>query len=145
MLFVLAFTLLGLGLFFLHQVYKTEDKEPRQLNATMIIIGSIFGFILLWLSLHSGIENENIATMISLVIYTIIGLICYFYGLINGKKCRKIYGGVVVGLVVIRLLLIDIQMMDLTGRIITFFLIGTLLVSTAFIGKNIKKQSISDK
>ncbi|MDO9399384.1 MAG: hypothetical protein Q7T79_01705 [bacterium] len=139
-LLVLALTLIGLGLFFLHKVYEVKDKEPRQLNATMIIIGSIYGYMLLWLSLHSGLKDDNTAIMISLVIYTIIGLICYFYGLINQKKCRKIYGGVIVGLVVARLFLVDIWGMDLTGKIITFFLIGTLLISTAFLGKKQKNN-----
>ncbi|MEK9130300.1 MAG: DUF2339 domain-containing protein [Patescibacteria group bacterium] len=140
-LLVLTLTLLMLGLFYLHKVRKVENKEPRRLNTTMIIIGSVYGYALIWLSLHSGFQNSNIATMISLVIYTIIGLICYFYGLANTKRCIKLYGGIVIGFIVARLFLIDIQEMDLAGKIVTFFLIGLLLISTAFLGK--KKQNLN--
>jgi hypothetical protein len=45
---------------------------------------------------------------------------------------------VVLGGVVLRLLLIDVWQMDLVGRIITFFVVGTLLLSTAFIKKGAK-------
>jgi hypothetical protein len=71
--------------------------------------------------------------MISLVIYTIIGLIVYSSG-----QTTKLYGGILLGFVVIHLLLIDVWYLELTGRIITFFVVGTLLMLTAFIGRNKK-------
>jgi len=134
-LLVLGLTMLGLGTFFLRHVQETGDKEPRQLNATLLIIGSAYAYVLLWLSLHVGLLNDNTAVMISLVIYTIIGLIAYFYGLANGKRGLYLYGGALVGFVVGRLLLIDVWRMELAGRIVMFFLIGALLVSTAFLGR----------
>ncbi|MBU0879444.1 DUF2339 domain-containing protein [Patescibacteria group bacterium] len=134
-LFVFCLTLFGLGLFFLRHAREVEDREPRQLNTSMIIIGSLYTHTLLWLSLHAGFQNDNTAVMVSLIIYVIIGLICYFYGLAKSRKVFKIYGGILVGLVVGRLFLIDVWMMDLAGKIATFFLIGALLVSTAFFGK----------
>lgn len=137
-LLVLGLTLLGLGAFFLWRVKEIEDKKPQRLNATLLIAGSVYAYVLLWLSLHAGLLNNNTATTISLIIYTIIGLIAYFYGLTNKKKGLRLYGGVLVGFVVGRLLLVDVWNMESAGRIITFFLIGTLLVSTAFLAK---KQS----
>ena len=74
-----------------------------------------------------------------MVIYTIIGLITYFYGMFNGKKVVQFYGGTLLGIVVLRLLLADVWRMDMGRRIATFFLVGALLISTAFIGK--KKQN----
>jgi len=138
-LLVLGLTLLGLGTFFLRCVEEINDKESQQLNAKLLIVGSIYAYLLLWLSLHAGLLNDNIAVMISLVVYTIIGLIAYFHGLANEKKGLCLYGSVLVGLVVGRLLLIDVWQMEFTGRIVMFFLIGALLVSTAFLGK--KKQN----
>ena len=134
-LLVLGLTLLGLGAFFLRRVKKIDDREPQQLNATLLIIGSAYAYVLLWLSLHAGLQNDNTAVTISLVIYTIIGLIAYFYGLANEKKGLRLYGGALVGFVVGRLLLVDVWKMELAGRVVTFFLIGALLVSTAFLGK----------
>ena len=78
--------------------------------------------------------------MVSLVVYTLAGLATHFYGKMHQRKGFEYYGGAVLGCVVARLLLVDVWGMELTGRIITFFLIGTLLVSTAFIGRK-KKAS----
>lgn len=144
-LLVLGLTLLGLGAFFLSRVKEIDDKKPQQLiHAMLLIVGSAYAYALLWLSLHAGLLNDNTAVMISLVVYTIIGLIAYFYGLANEKKGLRLYGGVLVGLVIGRLLLVDVWMMKLASRIVTFFLIGALLVSTAFLEKKRQKKEISN-
>ncbi len=131
----LGVALMGLGLFFQQCREKVQDKEPGTLSALLLIMGSIYFYALLWQSLGAAISNQNTAVMISLVVYTIIGLISYFYGLSKEKNGLRLYGGALVGLVVGRLFLVDVWEMALTGRIITFFLIGALLVSTAFLGK----------
>lgn len=143
-LLVLGLTLLGLGVFFLRRVKEIDDKKTQQLNATLLIVGSTYAYVLLWLSLHAELLNDNTAVMISLVVYTIIGLIAYFYGLANEKKGLHLYGGALVGFVVGRLLLVDVWRMELAGRIVTFFLIGALLLSTAFWGKKKQNKVISN-
>ncbi len=143
-LLVLGLTLLGLGLFFLRYVHEVEDKKSQQLNTTLLIVGSIYVWLLLWLSLHAGFQNDNTAVMISLVVYTIAGLICYFYGFTNEKKSLLFYGGTLIGLVVARLLLVDVWKMELAGRIVIFFLIGALLVSTAFLGNKKGSSNLPD-
>ena len=131
-LLVLGLTCLGLGLFFWRQA---ADKESKQFSAILLIVGSIYAYMLFWLSWRAGLANDNTAVMISLVIYTIVGLLFYFYGLANEKNGLRLYGGALIGFVVGRLFLVDIWRMELAGRIIMFFLIGALLVSTAFLGK----------
>ena len=142
-LLILGLTLLGLGAFFHRRVKEIGDKESHQTNTVLLIGGSIYMYVLLWLSLHAGLLNDNTAVMISLVVYVVIGLITYFYGLKNGKKGLRLYGSTLIGFVVGRLLLIDVWKMELAGRIVTFFLIGALLVSTAFLGRK-KNKAISD-
>ncbi len=141
---MMSLVLFGLGVFFLRHVREVEDDEPRQLNAILLIAGSAYAYALLWLSLHAALESDGTAVMISLLIYTIVGLVTYFYGLTNNKKGFQFYGGVLVGFVVARLLLVDVWSMELAGKIITFFLIGTLLVSTAFLGRKNKHKTFSD-
>ncbi|MBI4388744.1 MAG: DUF2339 domain-containing protein [Nitrospinae bacterium] len=143
-LLILGATLLGLGSFFLRRVGETEDKEPRQLNAILLIAGSAYVYALLWLSLHAVLRNDDAAVMIALAIYTVAGLIAYFHGLANEKRGLRVYGGTLVGLVVGRLLLVDVWRMELAGRIVTFFLIGALLVSTAFLGRKKQVKTIPD-
>ena len=139
-LFILALTLLGLGSVFSRPARLSLDEGTRQLNGYILVGGSIYSYILLWLSLHTALPNDNTAILISLLVYTVIGLICYFRGLATEQKGLRIYGGVVIGFVVGRLLLVDVWRMEIAVRIIMFFLVGALLVSTAFLGR--KKHEV---
>lgn len=113
---------------------KLDTKENR-ISVASYIIGSIFAYILLWLALRAGLANNDVAVFISLVVYTIVGLITYIYGSWHEKKVFRVYGGALLGFVVGRLLIVDVWQMALTQRIITFFVVGTMLISTAFIGR----------
>lgn len=134
-LLILSATILGLGLFFFRQAEAEGDEATKQNASILLVIGSIYAYILLWLSLKAGLQNDNTAVMISLVVFTLVGLISYLSGSASGKIGLRLYGGVLIGFVVGRLILIDVWKMEMAGRIITFFLVGTLLVSTAFLGK----------
>jgi uncharacterized membrane protein len=126
----------------------------QSLSKIFLVIGSIYLYILLWLSLQSGLRNfrsgeidgYSLAVFIALTIYTIIGIVSYFYGFQKNKKDLLLYGGSLIGFVVFRLLTVEIWQMQLTGRIITFFLIGILLIisSTTFLSKN-KKNNQSNQ
>jgi uncharacterized membrane protein len=138
-LLILGLTLFGLGIFFQQLAKNTETKKSQQLSAILLIAGSIYAYMLLWLSLHAGLQYNtveyNTATMFSLVIYTVVGLAFYFYGIANGKRGLRFYGDALIGFVIGRLLLVEVWEMELATKIITFFLIGALLVSTAFFKK----------
>lgn len=141
-LLVLGCVLLGLGTYFRVQAQKVKNVEPgsAQINGLLLITGSLYFYALLWLSLHAVLLEDS-ATMISLAVYTVIGLATHLTGKANNQQGFKVYGGVLLGCVVARLLLIDVWSMALSGRIITFFLVGALLISTAFVGR--KKKSVS--
>jgi len=140
-LFILGSVLFGLGLFFM-QKWNALNNSPVSLITSLLLIGgSAYAYILIWLSLHAAFTNDDIAAMMSLVIYTIIGLITYFAAAGTDNKALRMYGGSVLGLVVVRLLLVDIWNMEIAGKIVTFFLVGTLLMTTAFLGR--KKTNTS--
>lgn len=130
---IFSSVLLGLGLFF--SDHTKDDTESSSWNTVLVTIGSLYVYILLWLSLKAGIQNTNTAILISLIIYTIIGLILYFYGLAHNKKSIRLHGAILVGFVVLRLLFVDVWRMEIAGRIVVFFAIGALLISTAFLRK----------
>lgn len=141
-IFILSAVTFGLGYYFYMRAKESAaPKDIVQYSVALMIIGSAFAYILLWLSLHIVmIKSMDSATMFALVVYTLIGLFAYFYALAHNGRTLKYYGGAMLGFVVGRLILVDVWNMALTGRIITFFAIGALLMSTAFYGR--RQQAI---
>lgn len=139
-LFILALTLVALGVFFSVMKLKHANGERSETPLWLIIAGSIYCYIIIWLSLHAALKSDDTAVMFSLLIYTIFGLVTYFRGRTADSKGLRYYGGTLLLFVVGRLLLVDVWQMDITGKIITFFAVGALLLSTAFIGR--KKNNL---
>ena len=114
------------------------DNSVEKVLFTHFILGSVYFYILIWLSSHASVRNNDLATMFSLTLYTIFGLVFYIYGRLRDIVALRKYGGILLALVVGRLILVETGAMELTQRIITFFLVGILLISTAFIGRKKK-------
>lgn len=133
-LFILSATLLLLGVFFMS---LRQEGEEESIAPALFIGGSVYAYVLLWLSLHatSVIADGDTATMVSLVIYTIIGLISYAYGRMRDNKSVHYYGGTLLAFTIGHLLLIDVWHMAMSGRIVTFFIVGALVMGTAFMSK----------
>ncbi len=124
--------------FVLASVYKNISDATDEAHVTITalnIVGSAYLYVILWRVSHVWL-TADMATMTSLIVYTVVGLATNLYGQLHKHKTLRLYGGVLLGLVVARLLIVDIWEMAIPGRIVTFFLIGTLLMSTAFIGRN---------
>jgi uncharacterized membrane protein len=135
-LLVVAAALFSIGLFFRSR--RAESVSPLVLHNGYIVAGLVFLYIIIWGGFHYFVPIGDVATMMSLVTYTLIGLSTYFYGKLNDAKAAKTHGGILLGFVVGRLLLIEVWDMEMGGRIITFFLVGALLMATAFIGRKKK-------
>lgn len=133
-LLMLAVILMGLGIFLR---YMPDHKKPTDSPATngLLVAGSLYAFGLIWLSLHAALDSNDLAVMIALLIYTLIGLITYFFGRVHGMKGLGVYGGSLLGCVIGRLFIVDIWNMPLANRVVTFFVVGILLMSTAFFGR----------
>ncbi len=135
---IMAVTLAGTGLF-LRSIDTSTDKGSTKYNSFVFVLGTIYAYILLWLSLHLAVDNADSAVTISLFVYTIVGLITYIHGRARARRGFVIYGGLLLAFVVGRLLTVDVWKMELTGRITTFLMVGALLMSTAFLVR--KRQS----
>jgi uncharacterized membrane protein len=136
---IFALTLFGLGGMFRADARASTIPEVRKGNAWLFILGSAYAYVLLWLALHAAMpQSPDTATMAALIVYTIAGIATYLYGIEKESRVMRLYGGILLALVVGRLLIVDVWQMELTGRIITFCLIGTLLMSTAFLGRKKK-------
>ncbi|KKU81513.1 MAG: hypothetical protein UY07_C0016G0012 [Parcubacteria group bacterium GW2011_GWA1_47_8] len=132
-LFLMMSTLLLLGVFFM---FLPKREGRGEFEESFLIAGSVYAYVLLWLSVHASLPtDQDFATMICLVIYTLIGLSTYAYGKLSERRNLSYYGGTLLGFTIAYLLLVSVWDMELPGRIVTFFLIGTLLMMTAFIGR----------
>jgi len=137
---IFGISLCLLGLFYRKEVRDSQEKWVKFVNTAIIIIGSLFVFRSIWLTLYEILQNNDIARAFTMFVITAISLTSYFYGIYEGRRVPKYYGGIMVGLVVINILLFEIWGLSILGRVVTLFLVGSLLLSTAFISKNIEKN-----
>lgn len=127
-LLILSGTLILLGVFFWSLPKEEGETSP---DKTLFLAGSVYAYILLWLSLHA-VMTETAATMLSLTVYAIIGFIAYAYGKRHDQKPVTQYGTVLLTFVAGHLVIFE-SFRD--GNIFIFFIVGAVLVATAFIGK----------
>lgn len=142
----MGIVLLGVGTYFF---LSNKEDHPEEKSGVvvrpytiMMIVGSIYLYGLLWVATMS-VYDEAVAVMISLAVYTVIGIMSYFFGKRNDRVVYRNYGAVLLILVVARLLLVDVWEMELAVRIVTFIVIGILFVSTAFIAN--KNKSVTNQ
>lgn len=126
---------------FMYKYAKVPVQTAGYWAEALIGMAVVYFLSIIWLALHS-VLLADVATTLSLITYTVFGLILLIIGKMKESRFWQLCGGVVLGGVVVRLLLIDVWQMDLVGRIITFFVVGTLLISTAFIKKVPKKEDV---
>jgi len=127
--------LLSIGVTFLFvgwQIHEANDDSYT--DATLMTIGGIYLLLLIWL-MNETLLGAQLGTAVSLVMYTVIGLTLYMSGLSAGYQYIRIVGACIIGGVIARLLLVDIWELELVFRIIAFFVIGVMLLSTAFVSK----------
>ncbi len=118
------------------RVTNIENKENMIFFRIFAYTGGIFGLLLIWFVTHLFMGNGDIATFTALVVYTIVGVGFYVMGVKENYKPYMLVGGLLFGIVVARVLFVEFWDMDIVMRIITSFVLGALLISTAFIKKN---------
>ncbi len=136
LLFVTLSTFLS-GCYF----YYADGKQDRDLHSAsilLIIIGAVYGLLLIWRTSNEIIPVTYFARAVSLVIYTLIGLSSYVIAGLQERPVLKKFGLGLLIAVIGRLLVVEIWSMELTGRIITFFLIGLLFIGSVLMGKTKK-------
>lgn len=143
-LFVMGIVLFGLGLFYYYSYQEKEqyaDTSESKGYIGLVVSGSIYFLLLVWLS-SGALFDEAMAIFISLVIYTLVGLLTYFYGVMQNREVSKYYGAILLVFVILRLLFVDVWDMELSTRVITFISIGVLFISTAFISKRVGGETV---
>lgn len=129
--------------FFMSGVYfyeknKNNDKPLHNISVFLIVIGSIYGLILIWRTASITFLEVYYARMLSLLIYTLIGLFTYISGEFKKRVIMYKFGLGVLIFVILRLLIVEVWDMELTVRIITFFLIGLLFAGSVLLRRQAK-------
>lgn len=136
-LFILILVLFTVGLL-MYEKNKLDQVQNQERHlgtgGVLITFGALYSLVLISLILNA-LLSDDVATMCTLFIYTVLGITLYYKGKIEDAHALRISGGMLLGYVTIHLLFIDIWEMALMGRIITFFSIGMLLLSTAFMAR----------
>lgn len=124
---------------------QNEKKEEANAGSVLVVLGILYLMYVVWQFIHIlMIGAQDMATMTTLLVYTVFGLISYFSGLYSGDMARRTYGVALLAFVVVRLIIVDVWQMALFGRVVTFLAIGVLLMSTAFLTKK-KKEEIDSR
>jgi hypothetical protein len=112
-------------------------QKVKDLHYVSGAVSAVLSVIAVWLVLHTLIAG-NMATFISLIIYTIVGMIILSQGVaLKNLNVIKI-GRLALGLVALRVLFIDAWTLGSTTLgIVVCIIIGVLLLSTTLITRNI--------
>ncbi len=138
MLVTIATVLVGVG------VSLARAGDDTNTDAALITVGALYYLVLFWIATHTML-GDQLGTAVSLVTFTIIGLALYFGGQRTNDEYARLFGACMVGGVVLRLLIVDVWDLELIFRIIAFFVVGVLLLSTAFYNKKqLKEVSLPD-
>jgi uncharacterized membrane protein len=143
-LFTVAASFLGLGRMFGRLWRAIEPVASRLLVRVFYTFGSIYWFILLYLVIDAAILNETTARMVTLIVYTLFGIVCYLIGMQREQRGVRLTGEILFGVVVLDLLFVEVWNMTITGKVITFLLVGALLISTIFVRKDKKEEITTD-
>ncbi len=137
-LYVYIFILIITSSFIIKYIKEERDKIQKIVKMARGLVIT-YGLILIWL-VPGAFFPKTTSTVISLLIYTILGLVLYFTSDFHYRKNRHELGILILSGVILHLLFIDIWSLKLTGRIVVFVLIGMALISTAFQQKSISSN-----
>ncbi len=99
-------------------------------------IGLILSIVLVWLMTHTFLENFDVATFVSLFIYTAVGAYFYVLGARAQYKPYQVIGVALFGIVLLDIFLVEFWEMSQAMRIITAFVVGVVFIITAYIARS---------
>ncbi len=139
-LYIFIFLLIITGIF-LRLFFQEEKNSPQTVISIIFSLVTFYIFSLIWLIPHTIFYNGD-ATVFSLVLYTLIGLMFYFNSFASHQKLFHIFGIITLIGVIMHLLLVDVWEMEVVSRIIVFIFVGMILISTAYLSKTHRNKKI---
>src|SRR3989344_1244363 len=111
---------LSTGLYF-YSRFRQKEHPLHRAAVFVTIAGAYYGLFLLWKINQVFFVPDYIARMVSLLIYSMVGLYIYVKGELEKRRILYRFGLSVLILVVWRLLIFEVWSMEISFRIITFF------------------------
>jgi uncharacterized membrane protein len=125
---------------------QTTSSESLNYTKYYLIAGSYLALVVLWYALDFiAPSNKDLTHAVSLISYTILGLVGYFGGLHFGHKKLRLASSVVLVAVVARLLLFEVWTMATIERVFVFVLIGALFMATSLYHKPIMRKEDNEE
>jgi len=129
--YITLIVMMGVTLY--HYANDRSNVTAKTFSSTLLIVGGLFSFVLVWVITHTITSSAVIAVTAALFTYTIVGLLTYVYGKRTNQLMCVRAGYLLLTAVVVRLGLVDVWDMDPFWRIITFLGIGALFIAAALL------------
>jgi hypothetical protein len=120
------------------RVHASDDDQEilRETGSVLAIMSGLYAMRFLWLAVHALVVSDDIATMLTLLVYILVASILFMAGKQTGLAWQRIVARALIAFVVARLILVDVWSMAVSGRIITFLIIGTVLIVVAWVERS---------
>lgn len=109
-----------------------EDAALWQLPA---FVGVVYTMLCLWFFVRACVVGHSEASMIALIVFAVIGVLLYLLARMRNMPFARTVSISFFVVVLARLFVVEFWNMTAVEKIITFFVVGVLLLSTAFLSK----------
>ena len=123
------------SIFFMGKRFLTHLEIRKTLLILASSLGAIYSFLLLWFFFHLIISDQYLASMASLILFSLIGAYLYVFSKIHATKEVSLFGIIILAFVLLRLFFVEFWIMEMATRIITFFVIGVVFIGASMIAK----------
>jgi len=123
-----------------NQAIKTKDKRIE--TASKIFFG--IGAILVFLFVTSGVNGMEIELaskpLLVSIVWILLAAFYLLFGFLKKLKISRITGIVLFALAIIKVFILDLAGLTVFYRVISFFVLGVILLLSAFLYKKYEKQ-----
>jgi hypothetical protein len=127
--FVAIFALLALAV----SRFTNASENERTLSSLFALISMGYGMVVIWSYFHIVFSDYHIASMLSLIVFAVLGAGMYIIGKTNNHIRLYQFGSILLVLVLLRFFLVEFWNMDMIAKIGTAFVVGGILIGTAFL------------
>lgn len=122
-----------------------KHTEIVKMGKLLCVTAAVYSLYYLWTAIPYYLQQANgllDGKIIVLIVFAVIGLGLYFYGIRAVKVWTKRFGLILACFVIIRLMLFEIWSMTIPAKIITFIVVGVIFMLSVFIQVSMHEKKI---